>query len=193
MVQNSKYFFSNEFPISKYCCILLFLSSVVIIYIDQIVGNASIQYVCKNLAGKWAALAAAPCVSALRSSLGGLASRRAYHGNLGSVADISPKLFAPAPIETASRWQHVHVAPLPDTYRGPYRETDPEPGTRPNSSRPPRFSTYTDTPFFAIAFDQSAKLFEHSPYQGHGIPVLVIYLTFKLFCRLIKRYCKKGY
>ena len=41
---------------------------------------------------------------------------------------------------------------------------------------------------FAIAFVhvQSTKLFEHSPYQGHGIPVLVIYLTFKQFCRLIK-------
>ena len=46
---------------------------------------------------------------------------------------------------------------------------------------------------FAIAFDQSGKVFEHSPYQGHGIPVLVIYRTFKQFCRLIKRYCKKGY
>ena len=46
---------------------------------------------------------------------------------------------------------------------------------------------------FAIAFDQSTKLFEHSPYQGHGIPALVIFRTFKQFCRLIKRYCKKGY
>ncbi|XP_043245865.1 5-phosphohydroxy-L-lysine phospho-lyase-like [Amphibalanus amphitrite] len=54
----------------------------------------------------------------------------AYHGNLGSVADISPKLFPAAPPENNGRRRHVHVAPLPDTYRGRYRETDPDPGAR---------------------------------------------------------------
>ncbi|XP_037071044.1 ethanolamine-phosphate phospho-lyase-like [Pollicipes pollicipes] len=49
----------------------------------------------------------------------------AYHGNLGSVADISPKLFAAS---RANMKGHVHVATLPDTYRGPHRETEPEAG-----------------------------------------------------------------
>ena len=45
----------------------------------------------------------------------------------------------------------------------------------------------------AIVFDQSTKPFEHQPYGGHRLPVPMIHYTFKQFCPLIKRDCKKGY
>ncbi|XP_037084074.1 5-phosphohydroxy-L-lysine phospho-lyase-like [Pollicipes pollicipes] len=51
----------------------------------------------------------------------------AYHGNVGSVAEISPRLFARS---RCSRKEYVHVAPLPDTYRGLYREDEPQPGAK---------------------------------------------------------------
>ncbi|XP_037678935.1 5-phosphohydroxy-L-lysine phospho-lyase isoform X3 [Choloepus didactylus] len=47
----------------------------------------------------------------------------AYHGHLSSLIDISPYKFRD--LDGQKEW--VHVAPLPDTYRGPYREDHPDP------------------------------------------------------------------
>ncbi|XP_075848839.1 5-phosphohydroxy-L-lysine phospho-lyase isoform X4 [Microtus pennsylvanicus] len=47
----------------------------------------------------------------------------AYHGHLSSLIDISPYKFRA--LDGQKEW--VHVAPLPDTYRGPYREDHPNP------------------------------------------------------------------
>ncbi|KAL0974005.1 hypothetical protein UPYG_G00214170 [Umbra pygmaea] len=47
----------------------------------------------------------------------------AYHGHLTSLIDISPYKFRKLTGQKA--W--VHVAPLPDTYRGLYREDHPNP------------------------------------------------------------------
>lgn len=44
----------------------------------------------------------------------------AYHGNTGGLVDISPYKFdGPG---GSGRPSHVHVAPLPDPYRGPHRD-----------------------------------------------------------------------
>ncbi|XP_014912538.1 5-phosphohydroxy-L-lysine phospho-lyase isoform X1 [Poecilia latipinna] len=48
----------------------------------------------------------------------------AYHGHLKSLIDISPYKFR----KLAGQKEWVHVAPLPDTYRGIYREEHPNPG-----------------------------------------------------------------
>uniref|UniRef100_A0A3P8P2Y4 5-phosphohydroxy-L-lysine phospho-lyase n=1 Tax=Astatotilapia calliptera TaxID=8154 RepID=A0A3P8P2Y4_ASTCA len=48
----------------------------------------------------------------------------AYHGHLMSLIDISPYKFR----KLAGQKEWVHVAPLPDTYRGIYREDHPNPG-----------------------------------------------------------------
>uniref|UniRef100_A0A8C4FDV3 5-phosphohydroxy-L-lysine phospho-lyase n=1 Tax=Dicentrarchus labrax TaxID=13489 RepID=A0A8C4FDV3_DICLA len=48
----------------------------------------------------------------------------AYHGHLMSLIDISPYKFR----KLAGQKEWVHVAPLPDTYRGIYRENHPNPG-----------------------------------------------------------------
>lgn len=50
-----------------------------------------------------------------------LYSFRAYHGNLGNLIDISPKMFKRM---AQGKKEFVHVIPYPDTYRGPYREDD---------------------------------------------------------------------
>ncbi|XP_036280375.1 5-phosphohydroxy-L-lysine phospho-lyase isoform X3 [Pipistrellus kuhlii] len=47
----------------------------------------------------------------------------AYHGHLSSLIDISPYKFRH--LDGQKEW--VHVAPLPDTYRGLYREDHPNP------------------------------------------------------------------
>ncbi|XP_060053243.1 5-phosphohydroxy-L-lysine phospho-lyase isoform X2 [Erinaceus europaeus] len=47
----------------------------------------------------------------------------AYHGHLSSLIDISPYKFRD--LDGQKEW--VHVAPLPDTFRGPYREDHPNP------------------------------------------------------------------
>ncbi|XP_017653835.1 5-phosphohydroxy-L-lysine phospho-lyase isoform X3 [Nannospalax galili] len=47
----------------------------------------------------------------------------AYHGHLSSLIDISPYKFRD--LDGQKEW--VHVAPLPDTYRGPYQEDHPNP------------------------------------------------------------------
>ncbi|XP_070271231.1 5-phosphohydroxy-L-lysine phospho-lyase isoform X2 [Myotis yumanensis] len=47
----------------------------------------------------------------------------AYHGHLSSLIDISPYKFRN--LDGQKEW--VHVAPLPDTYRGLYREDHPNP------------------------------------------------------------------
>ncbi|XP_076993930.1 5-phosphohydroxy-L-lysine phospho-lyase isoform X2 [Tamandua tetradactyla] len=49
----------------------------------------------------------------------------AYHGHLSSLIDISPYKFRD--LDGQKEW--VHVAPLPDTYRGLYREDHPDPAT----------------------------------------------------------------
>ncbi len=48
----------------------------------------------------------------------------AYHGNTSGMVDISPYKFDHA--GGAGQPDHVHVAPVPDTFRGPYRSDDPE-------------------------------------------------------------------
>ncbi|XP_024138670.1 5-phosphohydroxy-L-lysine phospho-lyase [Oryzias melastigma] len=48
----------------------------------------------------------------------------AYHGHLMSLIDISPYKFR----KLAGQKDWVHVAPLPDIYRGIYREDHPNPG-----------------------------------------------------------------
>uniref|UniRef100_A0A3Q3W137 Uncharacterized protein n=1 Tax=Mola mola TaxID=94237 RepID=A0A3Q3W137_MOLML len=47
----------------------------------------------------------------------------AYHGHLKSLIEISPYKFR----KLAGQKEWVHVAPLPDTYRGIYREDHPNP------------------------------------------------------------------
>ncbi|XP_072548207.1 5-phosphohydroxy-L-lysine phospho-lyase isoform X2 [Salminus brasiliensis] len=47
----------------------------------------------------------------------------AYHGHLTSLIDISPYKFRK--LEGQKEW--VHVAPIPDTYRGLYRQDHPDP------------------------------------------------------------------
>ncbi|XP_069508740.1 5-phosphohydroxy-L-lysine phospho-lyase [Ambystoma mexicanum] len=49
----------------------------------------------------------------------------AYHGHLTSLIDISPYKFRN--LEGQKDW--VHVAPIPDTYRGLYREDHKDPAT----------------------------------------------------------------
>ena len=52
----------------------------------------------------------------------------AYHGHTTTLVDVSPYKFD-GPGGTG-RKDFVHVAPLPDDYRGPYRRDDPEAGTK---------------------------------------------------------------
>ncbi|XP_029917617.1 5-phosphohydroxy-L-lysine phospho-lyase [Myripristis murdjan] len=47
----------------------------------------------------------------------------AYHGHLTSLIDISPYKFR----KLAGQKEWVHVAPLPDVYRGMFRENHPDP------------------------------------------------------------------
>ncbi|XP_068933701.1 5-phosphohydroxy-L-lysine phospho-lyase isoform X2 [Petaurus breviceps papuanus] len=49
----------------------------------------------------------------------------AYHGHLSSLIDISPYKFRS--LEGQPEW--VHVVPLPDIFRGPYREDHPDPAS----------------------------------------------------------------
>jgi 4-aminobutyrate aminotransferase-like enzyme/Ser/Thr protein kinase RdoA (MazF antagonist) len=52
----------------------------------------------------------------------------AYHGHTSGLIDISPYKFAGPGGRGRKPW--VHVAPLPDDYRGPYRRDDPEAGRK---------------------------------------------------------------
>jgi 4-aminobutyrate aminotransferase-like enzyme/Ser/Thr protein kinase RdoA (MazF antagonist) len=52
----------------------------------------------------------------------------AYHGNTTSLIDISPYKHDGPGGEGAPDW--VHVAPLADDYRGPYKRRDPEAGAK---------------------------------------------------------------
>ena len=52
----------------------------------------------------------------------------AYHGNTTSLIDISPYKHAGPGGGGAPDW--VHVAPLPDDYRGPYKRNDPRAGEK---------------------------------------------------------------
>ncbi len=52
----------------------------------------------------------------------------AYHGNTGSLIEISPYKFDGPGGSGRRPW--VHVAPMPDDYRGPYRRGDPDAGRR---------------------------------------------------------------
>jgi 4-aminobutyrate aminotransferase-like enzyme len=56
----------------------------------------------------------------------------AYHGNTTSLIDISPYKHAGSGGEGAPPW--VHVAPLADDYRGPFKRDDPNAG--PKYARP---------------------------------------------------------
>jgi 4-aminobutyrate aminotransferase-like enzyme/Ser/Thr protein kinase RdoA (MazF antagonist) len=52
----------------------------------------------------------------------------AYHGHTTTLIDVSPyKFLGPG---GSGRRDWVHVAPLPDDYRGPHRRDDPEAGPR---------------------------------------------------------------
>ncbi|XP_076048169.1 ethanolamine-phosphate phospho-lyase-like isoform X2 [Oratosquilla oratoria] len=51
----------------------------------------------------------------------------AYHGNLGNLIDISPKMFKRM---SQGKKDFIHVLPLPDTFRGSYREADVHCGER---------------------------------------------------------------
>ena len=52
----------------------------------------------------------------------------AYHGNTTSLIDISPYKHAGPGGTGAPDW--VHVAPMPDVYRGAYKRNDPQAGAR---------------------------------------------------------------
>jgi 4-aminobutyrate aminotransferase-like enzyme len=52
----------------------------------------------------------------------------AYHGHTTGLIDISPYKFAGPGGTGRKPW--VHVAPLPDDYRGPFRRDDPESGEK---------------------------------------------------------------
>jgi 4-aminobutyrate aminotransferase-like enzyme/Ser/Thr protein kinase RdoA (MazF antagonist) len=52
----------------------------------------------------------------------------AYHGNTATVTDISPYKFNGPGGSGRKPW--VHVAPIPDDYRGPYRRGEPDLGKR---------------------------------------------------------------
>lgn len=52
----------------------------------------------------------------------------AYHGNTTSLIDISPYKHAGPGGTGAPDW--VHVAPLPDVFRGPYKASDPQAGAK---------------------------------------------------------------
>ena len=52
----------------------------------------------------------------------------AYHGNTTTLIDVSPYKHAGPGGTGAPDW--VHVAPLPDTYRGRYRRDDPDAGAK---------------------------------------------------------------
>jgi 4-aminobutyrate aminotransferase-like enzyme len=52
----------------------------------------------------------------------------AYHGHTTTLVDVSPCKFDGPGGRGRKDW--VHVAPLPDTYRGPYRRDDPQAGPR---------------------------------------------------------------
>jgi 4-aminobutyrate aminotransferase-like enzyme len=51
-----------------------------------------------------------------------------YHGHTSTLVDVSPYKFAGP--GGAGRKPWVHVAPLPDPYRGRYRRSDPDAGRR---------------------------------------------------------------
>jgi 4-aminobutyrate aminotransferase-like enzyme/Ser/Thr protein kinase RdoA (MazF antagonist) len=51
-----------------------------------------------------------------------------YHGHTSTLVDVSPYKFAGPGGRGRKPW--VHVAPLPDAYRGPHRRSDPEAGRR---------------------------------------------------------------
>ncbi len=52
----------------------------------------------------------------------------AYHGHTNALIDISPYKFDGPGGRGREPW--VHVAPIPDDYRGPYRREDPTAGTK---------------------------------------------------------------
>ena len=52
----------------------------------------------------------------------------AYHGNSGGMVELSPYKFNGS--GGGGKPDHVHVAPTPDPYRGPWRYGDPDAGER---------------------------------------------------------------
>ena len=50
-----------------------------------------------------------------------------YHGNIGSLVDASPKVFSRT---SHKKKEHVHIAKIPDMYRGKYRYDDEEAGIK---------------------------------------------------------------
>jgi 4-aminobutyrate aminotransferase-like enzyme/Ser/Thr protein kinase RdoA (MazF antagonist) len=66
-----------------------------------------------------------------RAATGGrdvIVLEHAYHGHTTTLVDLSPYKFAGPGGEGQREW--VHVAPLPDPYRGPFRRDDPRAGSR---------------------------------------------------------------
>src|SRR6185503_14885370 len=52
----------------------------------------------------------------------------AYHGHTNTLIDISPYKFDGLGGSGPQPW--VHVAPMPDDYRGPYKRSDPTAGQK---------------------------------------------------------------
>jgi 4-aminobutyrate aminotransferase-like enzyme len=52
----------------------------------------------------------------------------AYHGNTTTLIDISPYKFNGPGGRGKKSW--VHIAPMPDDYRGPYKRDDPQAGSK---------------------------------------------------------------
>jgi len=50
-----------------------------------------------------------------------------YHGNIGSLVDVSPKIFKK---KNMKKKDHVHISHLPDFFRGKYRYFDEEAGLK---------------------------------------------------------------
>ena len=80
----------------------------------------------------------------------------AYHGNLGSLIDISPYKFdGPG---GRGRPDHVEVATTPDVYRGRYRDDDPRTGSR--------YASLVAEAFDSLAARRTAAAFFAEPLMG---------------------------
>ena len=50
-----------------------------------------------------------------------------YHGNIGSLVEVSPKMYKK---KNMKKKDHVHISHLPDMFRGKYRYFDEEAGLK---------------------------------------------------------------
>lgn len=81
-----------------------------------------------------------------------------YHGNTGATVELSPYKFqGPG---GGGRPEHVHVAPLPDPYRGLYRADDPDAG--------PKYALHVREALDAAGRRGGAAAFFAEPLVGCG-------------------------